>query len=550
MIVLDIETNLAHDTIWCAVTLCNLHGLEVWTDPEGLQRRLHMNTPVVMHNGIGFDAPVLRDVWGVKLYPSQVVDTLVMSRLYKPDIEGGHSLKAWGQRLRGDDGKIDFDDFESGYSEEMVEYCKRDVDLTHDLYRHLAGELDSLGFSQQSIDLEHAVAIQMCKQERNGFLLDVRGATELLTMFKSRMAEIEEQMQETFPPIVTERWSEKTGKRLKDHVEVFNVGSRQQVAKRLESLGVKWKRVTETGRPVVDEGSLAELDLPEAKLVAEYLMFQKRVGLVDSWINAADGDNRVHGRVISNGAVTGRMTHSSPNMGQIPSVSSPYGAECRSLWTVPEGYKLVGCDLSGIELRCLAHYMQDPEWTRELLEGDIHTKNQQAAGLPERSMAKTMIYATLYGAGAAKIGSIVGGGAKEGEQILENFYKNTPKLRELQTLVGTLARQGHIKGLDGRRLHIRSERAALNTLLQSCGAIIAKQWCVEIHNRLRQQGLQSSVKQVAFVHDEIQMEVKENVAETVAKIMEESATEAGKQLGFRVRVDAESKIGNSWYDTH
>lgn len=550
MIVLDIETNLAHDTIWCAVTHCKQHGFEVWTSPKGLQQRLNTHAPVVMHNGIGFDAPMLRKIWDVKLYPAQVIDTLVMSRLYKPDIEGGHSLRVWAERLRGDDGKIDFDDFDSGYSEEMVEYCKRDVELTCDLYHHLTAELNTLGFSQQSIDLEHAVAIQMCKQERNGFLLDVRGATELLTMFKSRMAEIEEQMQETFPPIVTERWSEKTGKRLKDHVEVFNVGSRQQVAKRLESLGVKWKRVTETGRPVVDEGSLAELDLPEAKLVAEYLMFQKRVGLVESWIDKADKDGRVHGRVISNGAVTGRMTHSSPNMGQIPSVSSPYGVECRSCWVVPKGYKLVGCDLSGIELRCLAHYMQDPEWTRELLEGDIHTKNQQAAGLPERSMAKTMIYATLYGAGAAKIGSIVGGGAKEGEQILENFYKNTPKLRELQTLVGSLAREGHIKGLDGRRLHIRSERAALNTLLQSCGAIIAKQWCVEIHNRLRQQGLQSSVKQVAFVHDEIQMEVKENVAETVAKIMEESATEAGKQLGFRVCVDAESKIGNSWYDTH
>jgi DNA polymerase I-like protein with 3'-5' exonuclease and polymerase domains len=552
VIVLDIETNLAHDTIWCAVTYTEEDSFKVWTEDNNafFQEYLNDNAPIVMHNGIGFDAPVLRELWEINIYPSQVIDTLVLSRLYKPDIEGGHSLKAWGQRLRGDDGKIDFTDFESGYSKEMVKYCKRDVDLTHALYRHLTAELNGLGFSQQSIDLEHAVAIQMCKQERNGFLLDVRGATDLLTMFKSRMAEIEEQMQETFPPIVTERWSEKTGKRLKDHVEVFNVGSRQQVAKRLESLGVKWKRVTETGRPVVDEGSLAELDLPEAKLVAEYLMLQKRVGLVDSWINAADDDNRVHGRVISNGAVTGRMTHSSPNMGQIPSVSSPYGVECRSLWTVPEGYKLVGCDLSGIELRCLAHYMKDPEWTRELLEGDIHTKNQQAAGLPERSMAKTMIYATLYGAGAAKIGSIVGGGAKEGEQILENFYANTPKLRELQTLVGSLAREGHIKGLDGRRLHIRSERAALNTLLQSCGAIIAKQWCVEIHNRLRQQGLQSSVKQVAFVHDEIQMEVKENVAEVVAKIMEESATEAGKQLGFRVRVDAESKIGNSWYDTH
>lgn len=550
MIVLDIETDRKASQIWCAVTCNEDREHIVWTSPKGLQEYINNNAPVIMHNGIGFDAPVLRRVWSIMMKPSQVIDTLCMSRLYKPDIDGGHSLKAWGQRLRGDDGKIDFEDFDGGLTDEMVTYCKRDVDLTYDLYRHLLDEMGRLGFSQQSIDLEHAVFIQMAKQERNGFLLDLRKATELLSELKSRMSVIEEQLQETFPPIVTERWSEKTGKRLKDHVEVFNVGSRQQVAKRLESLGVKWKRVTETGRPVVDEGTLAELDLPEAKLVAEYLMLQKRVGLVDSWINAADSEGFVHGRVISNGAVTGRMTHSSPNMGQIPSVSSPYGVECRSCWTVPKGYKLVGCDLSGIELRCLAHYMKDDEWTHELLEGDIHTKNQKAAGLPERNMAKTMIYATLYGAGAAKIGSIVGGGAKEGEQILENFYKNTPKLRKLQTLVGNLAATGHIKGLDGRRLHIRSERAALNTLLQSCGAIIAKQWCVEIHKELARQGLSQHVKQVAFVHDEIQMAVKENYCEIVAKIMVDSATKAGVQLDFRVRVDSEAKIGNHWADTH
>jgi hypothetical protein len=425
-----------------------------------------------MHNGIGFDAPVLRRVWGIVLKPSQVIDTLCMSRLYRPDIEGGHSLKAWGQRLRGDDGKIDFTDFDGGLCDEMVTYCKRDVDLTWELYRHLSDEMNKMGFSQQSIDLEHAIFVQMAKQERNGFLLDMRKATELLTELKNRMSVIEDELQETFPPIVTERWSEKTGKRLKDNVEVFNVGSRQQVAKRLESLGVKWKRVTETGRPVVDEGTLSEIDLPEAKLVAEFLMLQKRVGLVSN------------------------------------------------------------------------------EWTRELLEGDIHTKNQLAAGLPERNMAKTMIYATLYGAGAAKIGSIVGGGAKEGEQILENFYANTPALRQLQARVGRLAQNGTIKGLDGRRLHIRSERAVLNTLLQSCGAIIAKQWCVEIHKELLRQGLTAHVMQCAFVHDEIQMAVKEKYCEIVAKIMVDSAAKAGVELDFRVKVDAEAKTGSHWADTH
>lgn len=548
MITLDIETNMGASTIWCVVTeKAGEH--KVWTNAKGLQDYIS-GQKVIMHNGVGFDAPVLNRLWGIKIYPSQVVDTLMMSRLFDPSIEGGHSLKAWGQRLNPNHGKIDFTDFDGGLCDEMIEYCIRDVELTTKLYHHLKQSMDEMGFSAESIELETLTGIQISKQERNGFKLNLRAATELLTEFKQRMAYIEQQLQETFPPIVTERWSEKTGKQLKDNVEVFNVGSRQQVAKRLETLGAKWSERTEKGAIIVNEKTLEQVDLPEAKMVSDYLMYQKRVGLVESWLDKCSNEGRVHGRVISNGAVTGRMTHSTPNMGQIPSVSSPYGVECRSCWTVEEGHKLVGCDLSGIELRCLAHYMKDDEWSRELLDGDIHTKNQLAAGLPERAMAKTMIYATLYGAGSAKIGAIVGGGAKEGQQILDNFYKNTPKLEKLMTLVQKLAESGHIKGLDGRRVRVRSAHSALNTLLQSCGAIIAKKWCLEIHNKLRNKGISKYVRQVAFVHDEIQMEVKDEHAETVARIMEEAATAAGESLGLRVRVDAESKIGTTWYDTH
>ena len=548
MITLDIETNMGASTIWCVVTE-KAGEPKVWTNAKGLQDYIS-GQKVIMHNGVGFDAPVLNRLWGIKIYPSQVVDTLMMSRLFDPSIEGGHSLKAWGQRLNPNHGKIDFTDFDGGLCDEMIEYCIRDVELTTKLYHHLKQSMDEMGFSAESIELETLTGIQISKQERNGFKLNLRAATELLTEFKQRMAYIEQQLQETFPPIVTERWSEKTGKQLKDNVEVFNVGSRQQVAKRLETLGAKWSERTEKGAIIVNEKTLEQVDLPEAKMVSDYLMYQKRVGLVESWLDKCSNEGRVHGRVISNGAVTGRMTHSTPNMGQIPSVSSPYGVECRSCWTVEEGHKLVGCDLSGIELRCLAHYMKDDEWSRELLDGDIHTKNQLAAGLPERAMAKTMIYATLYGAGSAKIGAIVGGGAKEGQQILDNFYKNTPKLEKLMTLVQKLAESGHIKGLDGRRVRVRSAHSALNTLLQSCGAIIAKKWCLEIHNKLRNKGISKYVRQVAFVHDEIQMEVKDEHAETVARIMEEAATAAGESLGLRVRVDAESKIGTTWYDTH
>ena len=549
MIYLDIETNLAHDTIWCVVTLKDGHTM-LWTGPEGLQEYLD-GEQVCAHNLVGFDAPVLRKVWDVRIPASKAVDTLVMSRLLNPVVEGGHSLKAWGKRLGNDKMDFDTEDFDGGLTDEMIDYCKRDVEVLAQLHTHLEHEFKQWSNAEQSLELEHRIAMYMAQQERNGFLLNVRYCTELLTEMREKMLDITIKLQEVFPPLVHERWSEKTGKRLKDKVEEFNVGSRKQIASRLQSLGVEFTKHTEKGNVIVDESVLKKINRPEAQLIAEYLMLQKRVGMLDSWLTHAKDDGRVHGRVMPNGAITGRMTHTSPNMGQITSVKSEYGTESRTCWTVPDGYKLVGCDLSGIELRCLAHYMQDEAYTYEILEGDIHTANQKAAGLPTRDNAKTFIYALLYGAGPAKIGSIVGGTATQGQALIEKFMGNMPALDKLLRKVHRLAGKGYVPALDGRRVIVRSEHAALNSLLQSCGAIIAKQWCLEIHKALREVGLTNEyVKQVAFVHDEIQMEVKERYAERVAKIMVDSAKKAGETLEFRVPVDAEAKIGKTWYDTH
>ena len=544
MIYLDIETNLAHDKIWCVVTKKD-GDVKVWTTPEGLDSYLSDNS-VAAHNLIGFDAKVLREVWDIAIPLNRAVDTLVISRLYDPNIEGGHSLKAWGKRLGFDKMDFDTEDFDSGLTDEMIDYCIRDVEVLERLHNHLVQQMGD-GWDQ-SLELEHEVAMHMARQERTGFKLDVPKASKLLAELRNRMVDIEMQMQVTFPPIVTERWSEKTGKRLKDHVEEFNVGSRQQIAKRLESLGVKFTERTEKGSIIVNEKVLDGIDLPEAKLINEYLMLQKRVGLVDAWLDRADDDGRVHGRVISNGAVTGRMTHQNPNLGQVPSVNSPYGKECRSCWTVDDGNVLVGTDLSGIELRCLAHYMRDDDYTSEILDGDIHTTNQHAAGLETRAQAKTFIYALLYGAGAAKIGAIAGGNAKKGQELIDKFMGNTPKLQQLLLKVQRIASKGYVPALDGRKIRIRSEHAALNSLLQSCGAIIAKQWCVEAHRQLRRANI--PVKQVAFVHDEIQMETPAKYGAIVAEIMQRASLKAGERLGFRVPVESESKIGTTWFDTH
>jgi DNA polymerase-1 len=285
-----------------------------------------------------------------------------------------------------------------------------------------------------------------------------------------------------------------------------------------------------------------------AELIKEYLMLQKRVAQIESWMEALGEDNRVHGRVITNGAVTGRATHSSPNMGQIPNTSSVYGAECRTCWTVDEGNVLIGVDLSGIELRCFAHYLNDSDYINEVVNGDVHTRNQKAFGVATRNDAKTVLYATLYGASPAKVGSIIGGTSAQGKKIIDSFERNVPAYAKLKQKVAKFSEKGWLPGLDGRRLWVRSEHSALNTLLQSAGAIIAKKWIVNFSKELTKRKI--PYKLVAWVHDEVQIEAAETYAEEIKQIVIDSAAQAGVDLSFRCPVAAEGKYGKNWFETH
>ena len=560
---------MAHDTIHLCVTSdIDTGETRTWKAPDGLAEYLKDATLIIAHNGIFFDFPVLNRIWKTRIMPKQAFDTLVVSRLLEPTRENGHSLDAWGVTLgekkldykavwcwlMGRDEEYSGECFDKPHNGLLEHYCLRDVSVLVSLYGRLREHVQTKAFSSDSLELEHEVAAIISVQERNGFKLDIQYATLLLANLKGKMADIDEAMQQRWPPVTNERYSEKTGKRLKDEIVVFNPGSRKQIGEKLQELGWKPKKFTETGQPMVDESILSALDIPEAKLIAEYLMLQKRIAQIESWIDACGSDGRVHGRVITNGAVTGRMTHQSPNMAQVPNAGSPYGPECRQCWTVEEGNVLVGADASGLELRMLAHYMKDEAYVKTVTEGsskdgtDVHTVNQKAAGLATRDQAKTFIYAFLYGAGDAKIGSIVGGSARDGERLKNRFLKSTPALQRLRDTVSTYAAKGYVPGLDGRKIWVRSDHAALNSLLQGAGAIVMKKALVILNKNLRKAGVE--YKFVVNVHDEWQIETKKEHADLVGKLAVEAIREAGRVYNLFCPLDGEYKIGNNWKETH
>jgi len=573
-LVFDIETDgFNPTTIHCAVVKdVKANSIHVFTsdDHSGFAGFVSGHN-LIGHNIIGFDLPALEKVWGYT-HTGTITDTLVLSRLANPAQEGGHSLRNWGSMLGFEKGEhTDW----SVYSEQMLKYCVRDVEVTERVYQQMMKQ----SLNPQAVELEHRVAGIIKQQEINGWVFNERDAVNLLASLRNQMNDIEMEIHNEWKPmakLVREYRPKytKTGSLNRaglnfvdspDHIWTdrsiagintgwtsiirwidFNLGSRQQIAERLSLKGWQPDRFTEKGNPIVDESTLDGVDIPEAKLINEYLLLQKRVGMLNNWLDNLKDDGRLHGRVNTNGAITGRMTHSDPNLAQVPAGYSPYGKEMRKLFTVPSGYKLVGADAAQLELRMLAHYMNDEDYTNEILNGDIHSTNQVAAGLDTRDKAKTFIYAFLYGAGDAKIGSIVGGSSNDGRILKDRFLENTPALAGLRQRVDDTVRQrGWLKGLDGRKLHIRSAHSALNTLLQSAGAVVMKQALVHLVDNC-----QLRYKLVGNIHDEIQAEVHEEDAHAFGQQVVQSIRMTEQSLGLRCPMDGDYKVGNNWSETH
>ena len=571
-LIFDIETNgLAPTKVWVIITEDIDTGV-ISSYVEGqwptFNKSIAQAQEVIGHNIIGYDIPACERLLGTDFSACKVTDTLVMSRLANPQREA-HSLGHWGEKLGYPKG--DYSDW-THYTHDMLLYCEQDVNVNHEVYKALLKELD--GFSTDSLELEHGVQRIIQEQVRNGWLLDTPKARDLVAELQEKSYELAEVVQQVFLPLPTyikeivpklkkdgsysivglkflgERWEEVGGPFSRIDWPVFNLASRQQIGRYLKHFGWKPKTFTETGHPIVSEDVLKNVKgIPEAELIASYLLVGKRIAQVRSWLEATDDTTgRVHGYVNTNGAVTGRMTHSKPNLAQVPSSSSLYGPECRSCWIVPKGYKLTGIDASGLELRMLAHYMNDPDYTNTILTGDIHTANQKAAGLETRNQAKTFIYAYLYGAGDEKIGSIAGGGRAVGKRLKDSFLRATPALATLKDNVAVSAGKGYVTGLDGRKVFIRSEHAALNSLLQSAGALIMKQALIILDKYAKLWKL--DYKLVGNIHDEFQVEVREDQAGKFGSLAASCIEAAGIHFNLRCPLAGEFNVGDSWADTH
>ena len=551
-------------TVHCIVAIDPDTDTVYTFEPDSIKRGLSFIAgaeELIGHNIIDYDLRLLKKLYDFD-YKGKVVDTLVYARTIWPHIKeidfnqykkgkipqkliGSHSLRAWGHRLGELKGDFNSDSQDFGtYSTEMLEYCVQDTRVTSKLYQKIVEK----NFSQEALDLETELHTLLLEQEQHGFPFDVEKATSLYSTLAQRKADIEAELQDTFEPTFIEL-------KTKTKTIPFNPASRQQIADRLMKRGWKPEAFTDNGEPKVDETVLSSIDMPEAKLLSEYLLLNKRIGQLatgkQGWLKL-EKEGKIHGRVNHMGAVTSRCTHNNPNVAQVPSVGAVYGEECRSLFHAPEGYSLLGADASGLELRCLAHYMANYDngaYASVVLDGDVHTTNQQAAGLPTRSNAKTFIYGFLYGAGDEKIGKIINKGATEGKRIKNKFLKQLPALKYLKDAVSKAAKErGWIKGLDGRVIHIRHSHAALNTLLQSAGAIICKTWYVFMARALKEANIDAQI--VAFVHDEVQVLVKKGQEDEAGRVIQQCMRDTETHFKFRCRLDSEYKFGANWAETH
>jgi DNA polymerase-1 len=592
---------------------------------EGL-KLLEAAEKVYGHNIITFDIPALQKVYPGFRLQGKAMDTFVVCSFrwaHQKDLDfdlfkrgklpgkliGRHTLEAWGHRLGEHKGEYaawceqhGITDPWSQWSPEMQTYCEQDVVVNTKLVQHIRG---AGGLGHEALEIEHELAFYLAAQERNGVPFDMDKAVALQAEMVARREDLRQKLVARFghkEKVITKTFTPKVNNAKRGYTKgvpvtttkvessEFNPNSTAHVTWALQTY-YDWqpKVFTDTGVASVTDETLAGLKhVPEASLIREFLLTQKRLGMLaegkQAWmkhakVNPATGLYHIHHRVKQNEAVTHRAAHASPNLAQVPAVESGkdgvlwgyeggYGANCRQLFTVPSGWVMVGADASGLELRCLAHYMATWDggaYGDVVLNGDIHTTNQQAAGLATRAEAKTFIYAFLYGEGdLARGAKFLPPSATDqqkilkGRQISQRFMKGLPALGKLVSVCKqkTLKNKGpgYLIMPDGRRTYIRHEHAALNSLLQAAGAIICKRWIVEFNRRLTErfgpQGWDGQWAALAWIHDEVQLAVRPEIAEEVCQILVASIEFITQHFRWKLPLTGEAKVGRNWKETH
>jgi DNA polymerase I len=580
-LIFDIETNGLNPTkVHCLVIKKDNEVLKfVGNDiPKGID--LMANNLVVGHNCIKYDLPVLEKLYNYTHNKDYVHDTLCLSRLIYPDIGnsldmkllakgtidssivGKHSLKSWGVRLQLLKGSFGESTDWQAFTNEMLDYCVRDVEITSKLYTVLIKK----GFSKESIELEHDIVEITKELEKTGFGFDEIKAKQFHAVLSNKVNVLKLDLENTFkeweedlgdfiPKVNNKKLGYVKGVPVKKTKQVkFNPSSRHHIANRLSFLyGWKPKEYTDKGQPIVDEEVLVNLEYPEAKLISEYLTIEKRLGMLAdgnrAWLKAVT-KGRIHTTYITN-LTTGRMSSRSPNLQQVPSSHTPYGLECRELFIPSHGYKLVGVDAKSLEAVCLSHYVYNypkgKEFADMLMNGDVHTDTQKRLGLKDRATAKRILYAVLYGASYKRVAEICEVTLSEGKEILDRFYLALPFLKMIrQDIIEKLEATGIIRGLDKRILTVRSNHSSLNLLIQSCGAIIMKKALVLLHRELKNY----DARILATIHDEFQIEAKPEITDRVGQLAVQCIEKAGKHFQLRVPVTGEYRVGNNWAETH
>ncbi len=590
-LVLDCETDglLRQATkIFCVVTQ-DLDTDEVitFTDSKKFERYIGVYSEIWMHNGIAFDAPILKKIWGIEIPWYKMYDTIILSRMLLPDRKGGHSLASWGEELGYP--KLHFTDF-TKLTEEMITYCKRDVEITAKLAEYFFNDAKKF---KLAVDIDREFAYYMSLQEYNGFTLDIPFTEELVSILTKERVELVDKVQSMIPDVnikpILYRTAQKEGRLLYESVKDFtyitqttkivktkafiyqkiNPNSRQQIANYfLEEYNWKPAVFTEKGSPDLSEKVMMTLSFPEARILSRISRLTKQLGMLiegnNGWMKKVEiATSKVYGSVVVNGATGGRCTHRNPNLSQCDRKD----LRMRECWVTKKGWALVDCDAAGLELRMLAHYLHnwdDGKYARVILEEDIHSYNQNIIGLNYRDSAKTFIYANIYGAGDVKLGEIV---CKDSENPvidirIKRAFGKKARARVKDNIIGykqvldliknKLLERGHIYGIDGRPLIPRNHYSALNLLLQSGGASVMK---LALNNFMRMAESEGLIIGTDFglcanIHDEFIIECPHRNTKTVSRLSKKSIELTTQQLDLNILMEGDSRVGSTWRDIH